>query len=152
MLCSVIDVLRGEVTRLAARRLAVRDLLNSHGRDDRPLFRSLVVWSHNRCQVSALAARLSPKTVRLACGFPQLDGTVLAAGSVEFAVWRECARPYGTVVTLACFCRFVRKLLLRQGEQITYQSQHQSRDPIHAQRYPWHYRSRNDAGFHTQTH
>jgi hypothetical protein len=70
MLCSVIDVLWGKVTCLAARQLAVRDLLSSHGRDDLSLFRSLVILSHNRCQVSALAASLSPKTVRLACGFP----------------------------------------------------------------------------------
>jgi hypothetical protein len=47
---------------------------------------------------------LSPQTVRLGRGFPQLDGTVFAAGSVELAVRGECARPYGTVVTLACFC------------------------------------------------
>jgi hypothetical protein len=55
---------------------------------------------------------LSPQTVGLGRGFPQLNGTVLAAGSVELSVRRECAGPYGTVVTLACFCRFVSKFSL----------------------------------------
>ena len=45
-----------------------------------------------------------PQTVRLPTGFPQFDGSVFAAGAVEFSVWGEADGPDGAVVTFLDFC------------------------------------------------
>lgn len=81
-------------------------------------------------------ALLLPQTVGLGGGFPQFDCAVFAACSVEFAIRGECAGPYGTVVTLACFCSCCQLLSIHDRLRgIAYQSQRQSRDPTPVRRY-----------------